>query len=90
MALRRRGPVLAGASLVAALGYVLAGGAGAAALAMGGPPLIDAYAGAGADQATIAVVFGTLVEIVFRAIWQLLGAVLLAVWMLGTAVLVRP
>lgn len=88
-ALRAHGPVVATASAAAALGYVLAGGAGAAALAMAGPPLIVAHADPNADHAAIATAFGVLVDVVFRAIWQLLDGILLAVWFMGTGLLVR-
>lgn len=89
LALRRRGPVLATAALGAALGYVLVGGVGAAALAMAGAPLIDAHAAPGSDQAAIATTFATLIDVVFRAVWQLVDGILLSVWMVATGLLVR-
>lgn len=89
VALRSRGPVLAAASTVAALGYALAGGAAAAALAMAAAPLIADHAQAGADQGTVATTFGTLVNVIFRAIWQLLDGILLTVWFVATGLLVR-
>ena len=90
VALRERSELLAGAGLVAALGYVLAGGTGAAALAMAGAPLIEAYAEPGADRAAIAATFRAMTEVVFRAVWQLIDGVLLTVWSVTTGLLVRP
>ncbi len=89
--LRRRNPVVADLSTSAAFGYVLAGGAGAALLAMVGPMLMhDHAAAASPQQAVIATAFTVLLEIVWRSIWQLLDGILLAVWWLGVGLLVRP
>jgi hypothetical protein len=89
--LRPHNPLLADLSALAALGYALAGGSGAAALAMVGPMLMHDYAGATAptDQAVIAAQFTVLFEVVWRSIWQLLDAILLAAWWLGIGLLVR-
>lgn len=89
VALRLRGPVLAAASTVAALGYAIAGGAAAATLAMAAAPLIVDYAQAGTEQGAVATAFGLLVDIIFRAIWQLLDGILLTVWFVATGLLVR-
>ncbi len=86
-ALRSRGPALADLSTLAALGYVVAGGASAAVLAMVGPMLMYEHVRAGADQAGVALAFGVLVEVVFRAIWQFLDGYLLASWWLGVGLL---
>jgi hypothetical protein len=86
-ALRRRGQALALIGLLGALGYALLGGAGASVLALVGAPLIEAYGGAGADQAAIRATFAALVGVVFRAIWQFLDAILLSVWMASVGVL---
>ena len=90
--LRPRSPLLADLSTMAAIGYALAGGAGAAALAMVGPMLMNDYAVAASssDQAVIASQFGLLFEIVWRSIWQLLDGILVAGWWLGIGLLVRP
>ncbi len=88
VAVGERRPVLATVATAAALGYVLIGGAGAAALAMAGAPLIIDYYQPGADRVAIAVIFGMLIDVVFRAIWQLLDGILLAVWFLATGLLV--
>jgi len=88
-ALRWRGPVLADVATLAALGYVLAGSVATSALAMGGPMLMHATAHSGADHEAIAAVFGTLLEIVFRGVWQLIDAILLGVWFIGIGLLLR-
>jgi hypothetical protein len=89
--LRPRNRLIADLSTVAALGYVLAGGIGAAVLAMVGPMLMHEYtaAAAAADRMVIAAQFATLFEMVWRAIWQLLDGILLAAWWLGIGLLVR-
>jgi hypothetical protein len=88
-ALAPRGLVLARASMFAALGYVLAGAVGAATLATAGPALVDEYGRPGADKAAVAIAFALLIDVVFRAIWQLLNGVLLGVWWLGICRLTR-
>ena len=67
-----------------------AAGIGAAVLAMVGPMLMHNYTEAAAgDQTLIAAQFAALFEMVWRAIWQLLDGILLAVWWLGIGLLVR-
>ena len=88
-ALRPRGPLLARASMLAGLGYVLAGAIGAAVLATAGPALAQEYERPGADKAAVAIVFALLIDVVFRGIWQLLNGVLLGVWWFGIACLTR-
>jgi hypothetical protein len=87
---RGRDPILAFAAMLGGLGYVLAGSMGAASLAMAGPQLIREYAQPGTDQAAIATAFGLLIDIVFRAIWQLVDGVFIAIWVIGVGFLVRP
>ena len=88
--LRPRHRLIADLSALAALGYVLAGGIGAAVLAMVGPMLMHDYAEAAtADQPLIAAQFAVLFELVWRAIWQMLDGILLAAWWLGIGLLVR-
>ena len=89
VALRRRRPILALGTLLGALGYVIAGSIGAASLAMVGPTLIREYAQAGAEKAAIAATFGLLTEVVFRAVWQLVDGIFIAVWMIGIGLLMR-
>ena len=69
---------------------MLAGGIGAVALAMVGPMLMHRYTEAApADQAVIATQFAVLLELVWRAIWQLLDGILMAAWWLGIGLLIR-
>ena len=88
-AVHHRSPVLALAALSGALGYVIAGSIGAASLSMVGPTLIREYAQPGADQAAIAAAFELLTTVVFRAVWQLVDGVFIAVWMIGIGLLLR-
>ena len=63
---------------------MLAGGIGAAVLAMVGPLLMHNYTEAVAeDRALIAAQFAVLFELVWRAIWQMLDGIFLAAWWLG-------
>jgi hypothetical protein len=87
--LRPRNPLLADLSTLAALGYALAGGAGAAVLATVGPMLMyDHAAATSTEQAAIATQFTLLFEVVWRSIWQLLDGILVAAWWLGIGLLV--
>jgi hypothetical protein len=89
--LRPRNPLVADLSSMAAVGYALAGGVGAAVLAMVAPMLMHAYADAtAAGRALIAAQFATVLQVVWRAIWQFLDAILLAAWWLGIGWLLRP
>ena len=88
--LRPRNPLLADLSTLAAVGYALAGGVGAAVLAMVAPMLMQAYTdAAAAGQALIAAQFATVLQVVWRSIWQFLDAILLAAWWLGIGWLLR-
>ena len=83
--------LIADLSTVSVVGYALAGGAGTAILAMVAPILMYAYTdAAAAAQVSIAVQFATLLQMVWRAIWQFLDAILLAAWWLGIGWLLRP
>ena len=54
------------------------------------PILMHAYADAtAAAQALIAAQFATVLQVVWRAIWQFLDAILLAAWWLGIERLIR-
>lgn len=75
--LQRCNPALALAATAAGFGYVVAGSCAAAALAVAGPSLMKAYAQPAADTGAIAIMFGTLTDVVFRAAWQLVDGVLL-------------
>jgi hypothetical protein len=98
--LRPRNPLIADLSALAALGCALAGGVGAAILTMVAPMLMHNYTKTtavmhnytkttAAGQALIAAQFATLLQVVWRAIWQFLDAILLAAWWLGIGWLVR-
>jgi hypothetical protein len=88
--LRPRNPLIADLSTMAAVGYALAGGVGAAVIAMVAPTLMHAYTDAtAAGQALIAAQFATVLQVVWRAIWQFLDAILLAAWWLGIGRLFR-
>jgi hypothetical protein len=85
-----RNPLIADLSTLAAVGYALAGGMGAAILAMVAPMLMHAYTDAtAAGQALIAAQFAVVLQVVWRAIWQFLDAILLAAWWLGIGWLIR-
>lgn len=85
--LRSRGSLLADASLVGAIAFVIVGSTAAVALALGGPPLIREYGTAGADQSAIAAVFRALIGIAWHGWWQLLDPVLLGLWWVGAGLL---
>lgn len=88
--LRPRNPLIADLSTLAAVGYALAGGLGAAVLAMVAPMLMHTYTDTtAAGQALIAAQFATVLEVVWRSIWQFLDAILLAAWWLGVGRLLR-
>jgi hypothetical protein len=88
--LRPRHPLIADLSTMAACGYALAGGVGAAVLAMVAPMLMhDDTAASSANQALIAAQFALLLDVVWRSVWQLLDRLLIAGWALGLGLLVR-
>ena len=88
--LRPRNPLIADLSTLAAVGYALAGGVGAAVLAVVAPMLMQAYTDdTRAGQALIAGQFATVLQVVWRSIWQFLDAILLAAWWLGIGRLIR-
>jgi hypothetical protein len=75
---------------MAAVGYALAGGVGAAVLAMVAPMLMHNYTDAtAAGQALIAAQFAVVLQVAWCAIWQFLDAILLVVWWLGIGSLLR-
>ena len=88
--LRPRNPLIADLSTLAAVGYALAGGLGAAVLAMVVPMLMHIYTDTtAAGQTVIAAQFATVLQVVWRSIWQFLDAILLAAWWLGIGRLLR-
>jgi hypothetical protein len=76
---RHRSPLAVGGACVAAVAYVVIGGTGAAALAILGPPLIEAFAGG--DPAARPD-FEALIDLVFRTVWQTVGLALIGGWFL--------
>jgi hypothetical protein len=69
---------------VCGMGYILIGASGAATLAAVLPPLITAYAQASAAQRTVLeAVFTTLWNIVYGGLWNILGELLVGIWLLG-------
>jgi Domain of unknown function (DUF4386) len=89
--LRPRNPLLADLSTMAGVGYALAGGAGAAALAVFGPMLMHDYTEASAtDRVVITAQFATLTVVIMRSIWQFLDGILIGAWWLGIGLLLRP
>jgi hypothetical protein len=89
--LRPRNPVIADLSTLAGVGFALAGGAGAAVLAVFGSSLMHDYTDATAtEQVVITAQFTTLMEVVMRSIWQFLDGILIGAWWLGIGLLLRP
>jgi hypothetical protein len=69
--------LIADLSTMAAVGCALAGGVGRPSFAMVPPMLMHAYTdAAAAGQALIATQFATVLQVVWRAIWQFLDAIL--------------
>jgi hypothetical protein len=82
--LRLRNPVIADLTTLAGVGFALAGGAGAAVLAVFGSSLMHDYIDAAAtEQVVIAAQFATLMAVVMRSIWQFLDGILIGVWWVG-------
>lgn len=72
------------------LAYSLVGATGAVVLAAAWPPLMRAYAaGAGAERETVRAVFEAITEVVYRGMWNVIGAAGLGVWLLGYGTLLR-
>jgi hypothetical protein len=89
--LRPRNPLLADLSTMAGVGYALAGGAGAAVLAVFGPMLMHEYIDASpTDRVVITAQFVAMTEVIMRSIWQFLDGILIGVWWLGIGLLLRP
>ena len=89
--LRPRNPVIADLSTMAGVGYALAGGAGAAVLAVFGSSLMHDYTDASpADRVVITAQFAAMTEVIMRSIWQFLDGILIGAWWLGIGLLLRP
>jgi hypothetical protein len=89
--LRPRNPAVADLATMAAAGYSLIGGAGAAVLAIVGPMMMSSHgtATSPAEQEVIAAQFAVLLEVVWRSIWQFFDGILMAAWWLGIGLLTR-
>jgi uncharacterized protein DUF4386 len=75
---------------ICGLGYILIGATGAVALVVVQPPLINAYAQASIDQrALLETIFGTIWNIVYGGMWNILGELLVGIWFLGIGLLLR-
>jgi hypothetical protein len=84
---RTRGP-LVDLFTVGALMYVVIGALAAVVLATAAPPLLEAYQNAGPEaRRGLALAFTTLVDAVYKGAWQTLEVIPLAVWFIGTGVL---
>jgi hypothetical protein len=88
--LRPRNPVIADLSTLAGVGFALAGGAGAAVLAVFGPMLMHDYTEASpTDRVVITAQFTAMTEVIMRSIWQFLDGILIGAWWLGVGLLLR-
>ena len=75
---------------ICGLGYILIGAAGAVTLAVVQPPLINAYAQGSVEQrAFLETIFGTIWNIVYGGMWNILGELLAGFWFLGIGLLLR-
>ena len=75
---------------ICGLGYILIGATGAVALAVVQPPLINTYAQASVEQrALLETIFGTIWNIVYGGMWNILGELLVGIWFLGIGLLLR-
>jgi hypothetical protein len=73
------------------LAYSLVGATGAVVLFAAWPPLMHAYeAAAGTDRLVINAVFESFTDVVYRGMWNVVGAAGIGVWLLGTGTLLRP
>lgn len=84
---RTRGP-LVDLFTVGALMYVVIGALAAVVLATAGPPLLEAYQNAAPEaRRGVALAFTTLVDAIYKGAWQTLEVIPLAVWFMGTGIL---
>jgi hypothetical protein len=73
---------------VGALMYVVIGALAAVVLATAAPPLLEMYQKAGPEaRSGLALAFATLVDAIYKGAWQTLEVIPLAVWFIGTGVL---
>ena len=75
---------------ICGFGYIFIGAAGAVALAVVQPPLINEYAQASAEQRLVLeTVFGAIWNIIYSGLWNILGELLIGIWFLGIGLLLR-
>lgn len=88
--LARRKEGLARLSMLGGIAYALLGATAGIVLAYAGPPLLHAFAAARPGHTDgIALAFTTLVNTVYKGVWQTLELIPVAVWSIGTGALVR-
>jgi hypothetical protein len=72
------------------VGYILIGAIGATILAATYPPLIRAYGQASASQQVVLeTIFGTITDLVYGGLWNILEVLLAGVWFIGIGLLLR-
>ena len=72
------------------VGYILIGAIGATILAATYPPLIRAYGQASApQQVVLETIFGTITDLVYGGLWNILEVLLAGVWFIGIGLLLR-
>ena len=75
---------------IAGLAVVVIGSIGAVSMATAAPPMINGYVGAtAAEKLALLPAFATLYRAVVIGMWQTLETIPWAVWLLGTAVVMR-
>jgi len=75
---------------ICGFGYVLIGATGAVVLAALMQPMIGAYAQASAEQRIVLeTIFGTIWNIVYGGLWNILGELLIGIWFFGVGLLLR-
>ena len=72
------------------VGYILIGAIGATILAATYPPLIRAYGQASASQQVVLeTIFGTITDLVYGGLWNILEVLLAGIWFIGIGLLLR-
>jgi hypothetical protein len=88
--LRGRGEALARFAAFTGFGYVLVGAIGAAVLSVVDPLLIQRFADVPSQREAVRVVFDTFTRGLAIGLWNMLEQLLLAAWLMGIGVLLRP
>lgn len=85
-----RSPGLVSLYTVGGLFYILIGAVGAVILAAVGHPMLSAYTDAsGAERELLVFTFQTFTNLVYGGLWSILNMVVVAVWWIGIASLLR-